>query len=176
MRVFSLSLALKFIALLSIAALVGCESADVDPEHIAASGSGGSSSEGGGSTGGGDSAGDAITPGNSDTSEIDKTAIGQTFTDSDGKTYTKIAVDPPTTTQTSVTKLKVAPIIGYTFTWTLSNTSLGTISSKTGNEVNYITKNNPTTGSAVQIVRATGKSEDSVILYRGVSKITHRAP
>ena len=175
MRFLSIPFMLKCIALLSIATLVGCESADVDPEHIAASGSGGSSSEGGGSTGGGDSAGDAITPGNSDTSEIDKTAIGQTFTDSDGKTYTKIAVDPPTTTQTSVTKLKVAPIIGYTFTWTLSNTSLGTISPK-GTEVNYITKNNPTTGSAVQIVRATGKSEDSVIFYRGVSKITHRTP
>lgn len=174
MRIFSLSKTLKLITLISLIVLVGCESADVEPEHIAASGSSGGAPEAGGSPG------DAITPGNNDTSEIDKTAVGQPFTDSDDKIYTKIEIKKTSETYISdghySTELYVTPISGYTFTWKISNTAVGKTNPETGLKTVYKTTKIPELNS-IQTITVTGKSSNSPALsYRGRLKIPYTPP
>lgn len=98
----------------------------------------------------------------------------------EGSTVQKINVDPATATVkntpntfTGVKLIIPSPVSGYTYTWTLSNKSIGSLNFNTGVTVNYT----PTSfGSEpiVQTITVIGKRSGSPEA-RGTSVITHQA-
>ncbi len=95
-----------------------------------------------------------------------------------GTVETRIAINPEEAVHTSTgnyTILEVSPIPGYTFTWTLSDPSLGTLTPTRGERVTYFTTRIPSTGSAIQIITARGRHATASVVYIGTSRITHEA-
>lgn len=93
--------------------------------------------------------------------------------------YTTLAVSPATgrhTTLGNFTVLEISPVEGFTYRWTLSDPTLGQLSSTTGTKVTYRTLLIPTSGSRSQTITVTGTSTSSSTRYRGTSTITHAAP
>ena len=160
-------IALPLIALMALAALFqGCESAE-----SYASETGVEPSEGGGGNNGGDN--DGTDPDNDDGSV-------------DG--YRNLAITPPASTltptggsntsQIQFVSLSISPLSGYTYRWTLSDASLGTLSQKTGASVQYTASptSYPASGSVLQTITVTGTRSGADVRYRGTATVTHQAP
>lgn len=152
---------LQLVMVLVALIIVGCESADIE--------TGTTTSDGGSSA-------DGTTPG---TAKI-VTTIGGTTT-SGGVTYTSINFAPASALHTSTgdfTVLEISdPIVGYTYTWSISEPSLGKISPKQATKVTYTTSSIPSSGTKEQAITVTGMNTGSPTetKYKGTFTITHRA-
>ena len=95
-----------------------------------------------------------------------------------GTTEQTITVTPATATHTAVgtfTVLEITAVSGYTYTWSISNTSIGSLSPTTGNKVTYSTTTMPSSGSQIQTITVIGTSTTSSTKYKGTSVITQKA-
>lgn len=93
--------------------------------------------------------------------------------------YRALAINPPSAEHTSVgnlTVFEVAARAGYTFSWTVSDNTLGTVSPSTGTRVTYSTRRIPSTGTLVQTITVIGTRSGSNIRYRGTATVTHQTP
>lgn len=150
----SLSKTLRLIVALVATILIGCESADVETGTTTTTGN--SSSNGT----------------NDDTPSDGNQSNGST-------NYKTLAVAPSSGVHTTIgnfTILEISQLAGYTYVWSLSNPSLGTLSPQQGTKVTYMTTSIPSTGSAVQTITVIGTKAGSSVKYRGISTITHQAP
>ena len=95
-----------------------------------------------------------------------------------GTTEQTITVTPATATHTAVgtfTVLEITAVSGYTYTWSLSNTSIGSLSQTTGSKVSYSTTTMPASGSQTQTITVVGTSTTSSTKYKGTAVITQKA-
>ena len=89
-----------------------------------------------------------------------------------------ITVSPASATHSAVgtfTVLKITAVSGYTYTWSLSNTSIGKLSTTTGSETSYTTTTMPASGSQTQTITVVGTSTTSSTKYKGTAVITIKA-
>lgn len=91
--------------------------------------------------------------------------------------YRTLAISPPSAVHTSAgnfTIFEVAQQEGYTYSWTLSDPSLGSVEPTTGTRVTYSTRTIPGSGTQVQTLTVTGTRSGSNIRYRGTATVTHQ--
>ena len=154
---------LPLIALLALSSLIqGCESA----ESFAAE-TGVEPSDGGDSNNGSDNGGNDPDNGG-----------GGTGGGTDYE-YRNLAVSPPSAVHTSAgnfTIFEVAQQAGYTYSWTLSDPTWGSVAPSTGTRVTYSTRTIPGSGTQVQTLTVTGIRSGSNVRYRGTATVTHQAP
>ena len=96
---------------------------------------------------------------------------------SSGTTYKTVTVNPATATHTAAgtfTVLEINAVSGYTYTWSLSNTSIGSLSPTIGNKVRYSTTTLPASESQ-QTITVIGTKTGSSKKYKGTAVITIKA-